>query len=286
MTRELQELIRLALAEDLGPGDVTSAAVIAPDARACGEILAKEQGVISGLSVAAAVFAALDADISFESIIGDGERSEAGTILAKVVGNARALLSGERVALNFLQRLSGIATLTAQFAECIEGTGVRLLDTRKTTPGWRAIEKAAVAHGGGTNHRLGLYDAVMIKDNHIAAAGGIAAVLAALQRAAPAGLPVVVEVRDLAQIREAARDPVDRLMLDNFSVAQVGRALEELRGIDAVLGRHIEVEISGGITRATIAAYAQPGVDFISVGALTHSAPALDIAMNIVWDVP
>lgn len=282
MTAPLEELIRLALAEDLGAGDVTSEAVIDANARACGTILAREPGVISGLSVAAAVFAALSGELSFAARVADGDRVDAGTELAKVDGNARALLSGERVALNFLQRLSGIATRTAQFVERLTGTGVHLLDTRKTTPGWRGLEKAAVAHGGGANHRMGLFDAIMIKDNHIAAAGGISAALAALERARPAGLPIVVEVRDLRQLREAARPPVDRLLLDNFTPAEVARALAELR----TLGLAIEVEISGGISLASIREYAQPGVTCISVGALTHSAPALDIAMDVAWSAP
>ncbi len=276
-TAELTAEVARALAEDIGAGDVTAQAVVAPGALARGVIVARQPGVISGLAVAGEVFRQMEAALDFASAVSDGERVASGARLATITGGARGILGGERTALNFMQRLSGIATLTASFVERMQGSTVRILDTRKTTPGLRRLEKIAVAHGGGTNHRMGLFDAVMIKDNHLAVAGGAAAALAALGRRAP-GLPVIFEVHDMQDLALALNGPVDQVMLDNFTPEQVAEAVARIRRAP---DRSIKVEVSGGITLENVAAYALEGVDFISVGALTHSAPALDIALDM-----
>jgi nicotinate-nucleotide pyrophosphorylase (carboxylating) len=280
---ELAALVRRALAEDVGPGDLTAQAVVAPETRGCGLIRAKEAGVISGLAPARAVFHRVDPSLAFDARVFDGEAVSPGAPVAAVRGAARSILSAERTALNFLQHLSGVATRTARLVEEVAGSGVRILDTRKTIPGLRHLEKEAVRHGGGMNHRLGLYDAVMIKENHIAAAGSLEAALAGLDEIPP-GVPVVVEVRTLDELRGAVASPADQLLLDNFTPDEVRAAVDIVRRERETRGRKIAVEVSGGITLANVKSYALPGVDFISVGGLTHSAPALDIALDLTLE--
>jgi nicotinate-nucleotide pyrophosphorylase (carboxylating) len=268
---ELQEIVRAALAEDVGSGDATTLATVDAAARARATITQKAPGVVFGLDAAEATFARLDAGARFERLSPEGVWQEPGTVVLRVEGAARALLSGERVALNLLQRLSGVATLTARYVEAVRGTGVQILDTRKTTPGLRTLEKAAVRAGGGTNHRTGLYDAILIKENHIAAAGGIAAAIERARAAYP-DLPLEVECRDAYEVEQALAAGAPRLLLDNMSPG-------ELQAIcDRVAGR-AELEASGGITLETVRAHAVDGLHFISVGALTHSAPALDLSL-------
>jgi len=269
----LAELVLNALAEDLGDGDVTSEATVPADARARARIVQKADGVLYGLEPALLAFRLMDPGISIEERGAEGEWREAGSLVLALSGDARALLAAERTALNFLGRLSGVATATARAVAALEGTGARVLDTRKTTPGLRALEKAAVAAGGGTNHRAGLYDAVLIKENHIALAGGVAAAVAAARAHAP-GLAIEVEVRDGDEIEQALEAGAPRLLLDNMSVA-------ELRAAVAQVGGRAELEASGGVTLETLRAAGSTGVDFVSMGALTHSAAALDLSLNL-----
>jgi nicotinate-nucleotide pyrophosphorylase (carboxylating) len=263
-------LVHRALAEDVRDGDATTEATVPVAARAGAEIVQKAPGVVFGLDVAEAAFRALDPDVRFERRVEEGVWREGGDVLA-IEGAARALLTAERTALNLLQRLSGVATATALAVREVEGTGARVLDTRKTTPGMRALEKAAVAAGGGTNHRFGLFDAILIKENHAAIAGGVGAAVRAAREHRP-DLPLEVECRDEAEVREALEAGAPRLLLDNMPPDQL-RAMVEL-----VAGR-AELEASGGITLANLRAVAETGVDFISLGALTHSAPALDLSL-------
>ncbi|MGC9360810.1 MAG: carboxylating nicotinate-nucleotide diphosphorylase [Anaerolineae bacterium] len=271
----LARAVSTALQEDIGTGDVTSQATIKPDALLEGEMLSKEAGVVAGLFVAREVFAQVDPLIVFEQLIDDGTLVEPGTILARVRGKGPSLLTAERVALNFLQRMSGIASMTRRYQEAIAGTGATVLDTRKTAPGLRLLDKLAVRLGGGGNHRIGLYDMVLIKDNHILAAGGIAAAVAQA-RAYPAArdLKIEVEVENLAQLDEALALGVDRVMLDNMDVATMHEAVRRA-------SQAVELEASGGITLDTIRSVAETGVDFISVGALTHSVVAMDISLDL-----
>ncbi len=269
-------LIELALAEDIGPGDITSIATVAADATAEGVMIAKEAGVISGIDVASYVFERIDSDVIFIPRVTNGARVRVGQVIAALEGNARSVLAGERVALNLLQRLSGVATLTAVFVAAVVGTNASIVDTRKTTPGMRALEKAAVRHGGGRNHRLGLGDGVLIKDNHLAAIGGPDRVTLAIQAAkqlAPHTAKIEVEVTTLAEADEAATAGADIIMLDNMSVVEMTEAVRLIAG-------RSQVEASGGVRLDTVAAIAATGVDIISVGALTHSAPALDISLK------
>ena len=268
---ELTELVVRALAEDLGSGDVTGEATVAARARARAVISQKASGVIYGLDAAALAFELLDPLAVVEPVVAEGDWHEAGTEVLSVEGLARALLAAERTALNFLAHLSGIATFAARCVREVDGTGARILDTRKTTPGLRVLEKAAVAAGGATNHRVGLYDAILIKENHIAAAGGLAAAVAAARAHAP-GLPLEVEVRDANEIAQALEAGAERLLLDNMS-------LGELRAAVAQVGGRASLEASGGVTLETLRAVAATGVQFISMGALTHSAPALDLSL-------
>ena len=268
---ELQEIVRAALAEDVGSGDATTLATVDAAARARATITQKAPGVVFGLDAAQAAFAQLDSTTTFERLSAEGVWQDAGTQVLRIEGSARVLLTGERVALNLLQRLSGVATLTARYVEAVDGTGVKILDTRKTTPGMRALEKAAVRAGGGTNHRTGLYDAILIKENHIAAAGGVQAAIARARAAYP-DLPLEVECRNASEVDQALEARAPRLLLDNMSPA-------ELRGMCARIGDRAELEASGGITLDTVRAHAVEGLDFISVGALTHSAPALDLSL-------
>ena len=269
-------IVELALAEDIGTGDVTTRATIAPDVQATGTIVAKAPGVVSGLPVAAAVFARVDPAIEVRPLTADGERVAAGNMLADVAGPAAGLLAAERVALNFLQRLSGVATATARYVEAVAGTGARIIDTRKTTPGMRALEKAAVRHGGGHNHRVGLADGVLIKDNHLAALSGPDAVARAVRLAreqAPHTLRIEVEVTTLGELNQALAAGADVVLLDNMEPSLLRQAV-------AVTAGRALLEASGGVTLATVRAVAETGVDLVSVGALTHSAPALDISLD------
>jgi len=268
---QLQEIVRAALAEDVGSGDATTLATVDAAARARATITQKALGVVFGLEAAEATFAQLDPGAAFERLSPEGVWQEPGTQVLRIEGSARALLSGERTALNLLQRLSGVATLTARYVQAVEGTGVQILDTRKTTPGLRMLEKAAVRAGGGTNHRTGLYDAILIKENHIAAAGGIAAAVERARGAYPE-LPLEVEVRDEDEIEQALAAGTPRLLLDNMDPARLRAAVEQVAG-------RAELEASGGITLETIRDHAVDGLHFISVGALTHSAPALDLSL-------
>jgi nicotinate-nucleotide pyrophosphorylase (carboxylating) len=270
---ELTALVRRALAEDIGCGDVTSEATVAADARARALIAQKAPGVIYGLDAAQATFLALDPQARLERLVGEGRWREQGGPVLAVEGSARALLAGERTALNFLAHLSGIATLAARAAHAVQGTGVHVLDTRKTTPGLRALEKQAVAAGGAHNHRVGLYDAILIKENHTAAAGGIARAIERARAHAPELADTLeVEVRDPQEIEQALAAGAPRLLLDNMSPAQLRAAVAQVEG-------RALLEASGGISLETLREYAQCGVDFISLGALTHSAPALDLSL-------
>ena len=266
-------LIEQALREDVGPGDVTTQAIIPPDVRGKGAILVKAHGVICGLQVAAEVFRAVDGRVSFRPRVREGEPVQPGDVVAEVEGPLRGILTAERTALNFLARLSGIATLTARFVDAVAPYRAVILDTRKTTPGWRVLEKYAVRCGGGRNHRMGLYDMVLIKDNHIAACGSISEAVRRV-RAAGVGVPVEVEVKDLDELREALKLGVDRILLDNFSVEDIAEAVKIAEG-------RVPLEASGGVTLDNVAAIAATGVDYISVGALTHSAPALDLSLEL-----
>jgi nicotinate-nucleotide pyrophosphorylase (carboxylating) len=271
---DVERVVDAALAEDVGSGDATTLALVPADARCRAELVLEEPGVVCGVSVAASVFAAVDSTVTVEARVEDGTAvSEVPAVLAVVEGPARAILSGERVALNLLGRLCGIASLTRRFVELTEGTPTRILDTRKTTPGLRALEKYAVRCGGGTNHRAGLYDGVLIKENHIRVAGGIAEALGALNGHAD-GLPVEIEAETLEQVREAVAAGAPRILLDNMSPEQVREAVTEVAG-------RAELEASGGMSLATVRAYAETGVDFVSVGALTHSARSLHVSLEV-----
>lgn len=273
-------LIELALQEDLSRGDITSEATVPVNRTATAVMLAKQDGVISGIETARAVFARIDPEVQFTPLVSDGERVINGTQLAQISGNARSILAAERTALNLIQRLSGVATITARYAERVAGTGATVIDTRKTAPGMRYLEKAAVRHGGGSNHRFDLGDAVLIKDNHLAAIGGEHpirdAVLAAKKRA-PHTSKVEVEVVDLAGVQEALDAGADIIMLDNMG-------LDEMRRAVALVDGRALLEASGGITLETIREVAATGVDLVSAGALTHSAPSLDISLDFALD--
>ena len=270
----LTEIVRSALAEDLGTGDITTLLTVPEDAQARAQILVKSDGVVAGLPVAAEVFRQIDPRLQFIAIAEEGEGVTAGALLAEVRGAARSILTAERVALNFLQRLSGIATKTARFVVLVAGTDARIVDTRKTTPGLRALEKYAVRVGGGHNHRFGLYDAVLIKDNHIAASGGITAAVQAAFADAPHTMTVTVECDTLTQVDEAVEAGADIILLDNMTPEQLREAVERIDGNAAT-------EASGGVNEATVAAIAASGVGIISVGALTHSAISLDISLDL-----
>jgi nicotinate-nucleotide pyrophosphorylase (carboxylating) len=269
---DLDRFVADTLAEDLGEaGDITSAAVIPAEARFGGAIRAREPLVVAGLPVAEAFFRALDSGVELERRAGDGDRAAAGEVLLRLRGNARALLTVERSALNTLQHLSGIATLTRRYVEAIAGTGAILLDTRKTVPGLRALEKYATRMGGARNHRMGLWDAAMIKDNHVAVAGSVGE---AVRRAAAAGIGrIVVEVDRLDQIAPALAAGATHLLLDNMGVAALREAVAEVAG-------RVPTEASGGIALDTIRAIAETGVTYVSVGRLTQSAPAADIGLD------
>jgi nicotinate-nucleotide pyrophosphorylase (carboxylating) len=270
---ELRALVRRALDEDLGSGDVTTVATVPPGARAQALITQKAPGAIYGLDAAETTFSLLDPTTRFERLVEEGRWREEGGPVMSIEGLARALLTGERTALNFLAHLSGVATTAARAAHAVEGTGTTILDTRKTTPGLRMLEKAAVAAGGAANHRVGLYDAVLIKENHIAAAGGIAQAIARTrEQASELAETLEVEVSNPDEIEQALAVGAPRLLLDNMSI-------EELRAAVAQVAGRAELEASGNVTLGNIRERALTGVDFISMGALTHSAPALDLSL-------
>lgn len=267
-------VVERALAEDIGTGDVTSLSVLPSGLQLTGQILSKEEGVIAGLEVAAAAFRLADANVKMTPRTVDGQAIGAGQVVAEVTGPAVGILSGERVALNFLQRMSGIATMTRQYVRAVAGTKAVILDTRKTAPGLRVLDKLAVRLGGGQNHRLGLFDMVLIKDNHIAAAGGIAEAVRRARAAVGERLKIEVEVTSLAQLEEAVRAGADRVMLDNMSVDEMAEAV-------GLAGGRVELEASGNVSLDNVADIAATGVDFISVGALTHSVRALDMSLEV-----
>ena len=271
--QDLTALVRSALEEDVGPGDATTAATVDPDLRARGVITQKAPGVLYGMRVAELAFTLLDPQARAEYLATEGSWREQGGPVMSVEGLARALLTAERTALNFLSHLSGVATIAARAARVVEGTGARVLDTRKTLPGLRALEKAAVAAGGAGNHRAGLYDAILIKENHIAAAGGIERAITRARAGAPdLAATLQVEVRSGDQIEQALAAGAPRLLLDNMDDAHVRAAV-------AQVGGRAQLEASGGVTMQTLRARAETGVEWISIGALTHSAPALDLSL-------
>jgi nicotinate-nucleotide pyrophosphorylase (carboxylating) len=266
----IEDAVERALREDVGDGDLTTAATVPQDARARARITQKAPGVIFGLDAAEQAFRELDPDIKLERLCAEGEWRDGGPVL-DIEGPAAAILTGERTALNFLQRLSGVATLTARCVQAVEGTGARILDTRKTTPGLRALEKAAVAAGGGTGFRVGLYDAILIKENHAAIAGGVGEAVRKA-RAQSANVPLEVECRTLDEVDEALAAGAPQILLDNMTTDQLRQAVERVGG-------RAQLEASGGVTLETLGEIAGTGVDFISLGALTHSAPALDLSL-------
>ncbi|HKT44586.1 MAG TPA: carboxylating nicotinate-nucleotide diphosphorylase [Gaiellaceae bacterium] len=268
---DVERVVEAALAEDVGDGDLTTAALVPADARCRAQLLLEEPGVVCGVEVAAAVFRAVDPSVRVTPLLEDGTAvTDVPAVLAEIDGPARAVLTGERVALNLLGRLCGIASLTRRFAELVEGTSAAVLDTRKTTPGLRALEKYAVRCGGGINHRAGLYDAILVKENHLRIAGGIAAAMTALDGTAG----IEVEAETLEQVREALDAGVGRVLLDNMSPEQVRDAVELTAG-------RAQLEASGGVSLATVRSYAETGVDFISVGALTHAARSLHVSLEV-----
>ncbi|NBR84792.1 MAG: carboxylating nicotinate-nucleotide diphosphorylase [Verrucomicrobia bacterium] len=276
-TEEIQRAVRAALAEDIGAGDVTTLATVPKSATLSAAMVAREPLVLAGLALAQTAFRELDHELIIAPHTTDGDHCDAGQILLRVSGPARSILTAERVALNFVQRLTGVATLTAQFVAQLQGTNCQLLDTRKTTPGWRHFEKYAVKCGGGRNHRVGLYDMVLIKDNHLAALRHEPpnAIAAAVQRARAAypDLKVEVEADTLDQVRQAVAARADIILLDNMS-------LDELRAAVAIVAGRAQTEASGGVNLQTARAIAETGVNFISVGSITHSARAVDIALD------
>lgn len=270
----VERLIDLALEEDIGPGDTTTQAVVPARLMAEAELVAKEPLVVAGLDVAGRVFHRLDPAVRFEPLVAEGAAAAAGSVLARVAGRARALLTAERTALNFLQRLCGVASHVRSFLAEIGEQRVRLVDTRKTTPGWRVLEKYAVRMGGAANHRLGLFDGVLVKDNHIAAAGSIRAAVARARAGAHALLRVEVEVEDLAGVEQALAAGADVIMLDNMELAAIRQAVSRIAG-------RAQVEVSGGVTRQRLSELAAAGVDIVSAGALTHAARSMDISMRL-----
>jgi len=284
-------LVKFALSEDVGTGDVTTLNAVPSNVGARAAIVAKAPGVVSGVDIAAMTFREVDASLKFKSIVKDGHEVPAGAAIATVSGSAASVMTAERTALNFLMRLSGVATLTRRYVEAIAGTGAIILDTRKTTPGLRILEKYAVLCGGGQNHRLALWDMYLVKDNHIRAARGLTNAIDRIQRTRR-DLLLEVEVESLDQLREALRPEVDRILVDNQPPATVRRCVEEVDRWYAAnppdhprvrdgARRWPEVEVSGGLSLKNIRAYAETGADYLSVGALTHSAPALDVSLEI-----
>jgi nicotinate-nucleotide pyrophosphorylase (carboxylating) len=285
-------LVKFALSEDVGTGDITTLNAVPPGVNARAVIVSRARGVLSGLDVARLTFREAEPSLKWRPLAQDGESLEPGTAVAQITGDIGGLLKAERTALNFLQHLSGIATRTREFVQAVDGTGAQILDTRKTTPGLRFLEKYAVRCGGGENHRLALWDMYLVKDNHIRAAGGITAALDRILRTRQGDLLLEVEVESRDQLREALRPEVDRILVDNRPVDEVRLAVEEVDAWYRTHGsastrmpngarRWPQVEVSGGINLQTVRAYAETGVDFLSVGALTHSAPSLDLSLEI-----
>jgi len=274
MMDQIDRLIELALAEDIGPGDITTAAVVAPDRYGSATIVAKAPLVVAGLDVVARVFAAVDTRVAVKALTADGQQIGPGTTMAELEGPLASLLTGERTALNFLQRICGIATHTRRHVQALGPGRTRLVDTRKTTPGWRVLEKYAVRVGGAANHRMGLYDGVLIKNNHIAVAGGIAACVDKVRRRVSHLTKIEVEAATLDEVGQALAAGVEVIMLDNMDPGQIRQAL-------ALIQDRALVEVSGGVTLETLPELAKAGVDLISSGALTHSATAVDISMRI-----
>ncbi|MBI5874779.1 MAG: carboxylating nicotinate-nucleotide diphosphorylase [Deltaproteobacteria bacterium] len=270
----IQDIIETALAEDIGSGDITTMAVVDRNANGSAEIVAKEDIVVAGILIAEAVFKTIDAKIEFKALAEDGDNVRKGAAITAVSGRISAILTGERVALNFLQRLSGIATLTSRFVNNVKGFKVKILDTRKTTPGLRILEKYAVRMGGGFNHRFGLCDAVLIKDNHIAAIGSIAEAVFRAREHAPKDMLIEVEAKNLDEVKEALIAGTDVIMLDNMKPSLMKQAVK-------IIGKAALIEASGGVNLKNIREIAKTGVDFISVGALTHSAMAVDISLEM-----
>jgi nicotinate-nucleotide pyrophosphorylase (carboxylating) len=291
MLESFLPLVKFALSEDVGTGDITTLNAVPANVGARAVIMAKARGIVSGLEIAQMTFREVDPALQFKSLLKDGAAVEAGAVLAKVTGLAGSIMTAERTALNFMMRMCGVATMTRRFVDAIAGTGAVILDTRKTTPGLRFLEKYAVQCGGGQNHRLALWDMYLVKDNHIRAAKGVTNAINAIQRTRR-DLLLEVEVESEDQLVEALRPEVDRILVDNRTVEEVRRAVEAVdrwcaahppdsprRRADA--RRWPEIEVSGGITLATARAYAETGADYLSVGALTHSAPALDLSLEI-----
>ncbi|HEY7956701.1 MAG TPA: carboxylating nicotinate-nucleotide diphosphorylase [Polyangia bacterium] len=270
----VESLIALALEEDLGRGDVTSEVIFDDAAAARGRIVAKEPLVVAGIEIARAVFLRVDPEVRFDAVVAEGQRLESGEVVAQIAGRARSVLGAERTALNFLQRLSGIATLTRRFVDQVAGTRAVICDTRKTAPGWRALDKRAVVAGGGRNHRADLASGVLIKDNHVAACGSVKAAVERSRAGAPHGLRVEVEVTRLDQIDEAVAAGAEVILLDNMSPEQVKRGVAQIAG-------RVVVEISGGVNLETVRSFAEAGPVRISVGALTHSARAVDLSLEL-----
>ncbi len=273
-SKHIDRLIDLALEEDIGSGDITTDHLVDAETSGKGVIVAKENLVVAGLDLAFRVFRRIDAEMKFRSAFTDGDRVQVGDTVVELSGRLSTLLTGERTALNFLQRLSGIATLTRDYVAQVEGKDVKLLDTRKTTPGWRELEKYAVRIGGGTNHRMGLYDAVLIKDNHIAAAGSITEAVQRISAKVPDATIIEVETDNLDQVQEAVNAGAHIIMLDNMTTEQIIAAV-------ALVDKRCKLEVSGGITKGRLAELAGTGIDYISSGALTHSAQAVDLSMRI-----
>lgn len=270
----IQTIINEGFIEDIGSGDLTSDLLIAPETKTTAVLIAKADGVIAGLPVVEAVFKRLDKDVTFSIEKNDGQTVQTGELIASISGSYRALLTGERLALNFLQRMSGIATETARYVKAVEGYKTEILDTRKTAPGLRLLDKYAVKTGGGSNHRMGLYDMVMIKDNHISVAGGITKAIEAIRPKINAGIKIEVETTTLDEVKEALAARADIIMLDNMDTATMKKAVELIAG-------RVKVEASGNMTLERVKEVAATGVDYISIGALTHSVKALDISQKI-----
>ena len=272
MQFEIERIVRIALVEDIGLGDVTTEVTVVRDSVARAELVAKEDFTLAGIDVAEVVFRTLDRDVRFEKIFVDGQSVRKGEVIAWLKGKASVLLQGERVALNLLQRMSGIASLTAQYVAEVEGTKAKIVDTRKTVPGLRALDKYSVRMGGGRNHRIGLFDGVLIKENHIAAAGGISAAVGRAREKLSHTLKIEIETQNMVDVEEALQAGVDIIMLDNMSLAEMSQ------GVELIAGRAL-VEASGGVNLERVRNIAETGVDIISVGALTHSVLAADISM-------
>ncbi len=272
MLFEIERIVKIALQEDIGLGDITTEVTVAPETVARAQLVAKEDFTLAGIDIAATVFHTLDPGVNFEKLLEDGHKVRRGAVIAWIKGRASVLLQGERVALNLLQRMSGIATLTSRYVELVAGTAAVIVDTRKTVPGLRALDKYSVRMGGGRNHRIGLFDGVLIKENHIAAAGGITAAVERARRRLPHTLKIEVETQNLDEATEALAAGADIIMLDNMTLAEMRQGVE-------LIDQRALIEASGGVNLDTVRDIAETGVDIISVGALTHSVKAADISM-------